>query len=292
MENWGWRWMLRIQGCLVGLLPPSPLVLLRACSAVHALTLKDLCVFESGLQTVVFFVGRLFLFRLHEAPRFLLSTGRTTEATSILRLIGRTNGVPLGRLERLCSLIENGSGWTGRKNSLERPRTPEREERGYEGTDRGVRRAQEGRPTFSFNTPTREESQRYLDQLRSSIDRPSATSATSSSDSTLHPPPPSRPQTEETADGPASRRGPTRLASYSPLRPLSPLPPKGFLLRMGQSAREARAKLGEIFEPDWRRTTILIWIVWGCLAMGYTSTSPSLLRFVLRLRVDSWVCPV
>lgn len=45
---------------------------------------------------------------------------------------------------------------------------------------------------------------------------------------------------------------------------------------MGESAREAWARLGEIFKPDWRRSTILIWIVWGCLAMGYTSTSPSL----------------
>ncbi|KAF8322590.1 MFS general substrate transporter [Clavulina sp. PMI_390] len=47
------------------------------------------------LITAAMFVGRIFLFHLHESPKYLVHTGRPEDAALVLRAISKVNGTPL-----------------------------------------------------------------------------------------------------------------------------------------------------------------------------------------------------
>jgi hypothetical protein len=111
-----------------------------------------------------------------------------------------------------------------------------------------------------------------MDGLRQAADAPALPLALPATSATT-------PEDVEDQPGSATRRplGPRRIGSRSPLRATatpSRLPSAGQLWEKTKaSLAEGKGKLLEIFRPDWRRTTILIWIIWSCLSMAYTSAS-------------------
>lgn len=127
------------------------------------------------------------------------------------------------------------------------------------------------RPRFPFATPTRDDRQSFMDGLLEAAEAPALPLKL----------PTFVPASEDLEDQPgsANRRppAPQRIGSRSPLRATAPSPrilSVGPLLVMVRtSLSEGKGKLLEIFRPDWRRTTILIWIIWSCLSMAYTSAS-------------------
>lgn len=244
----------------------APLPFLLASAAADPLALA-----RATCQTVGFFLARLLVFRIKEAPRFLAAAGRHAEAVDALRYIASFNGTLTGRVEKEFEAIL----WNARRvdavgapdgyatPSLPRdrlaPPPPLSTSSSSESYAATASSAADGRSTFAFATPTREESQAYLSDLRSSAaDAQPSLNLPSNDDPT------------------PSRAAPRRLGSHSPLRApdqpaASPLSPAHLWQHALESAAEAKDKLLEIFRPEWRRTTVLIWIIWSCLSMAYTS---------------------
>jgi hypothetical protein len=61
-----------------------------------------------GLITILFVIGRLLLFKLHESPKFLISKGRYEDAVDVLNIIAKKNGktftISAQEFERLPSV--------------------------------------------------------------------------------------------------------------------------------------------------------------------------------------------
>ena len=70
-----------------------------------------------------------------------------------------------------------------------------------------------------------------------------------------------------------SQRG--RINSHSPItggiRSVSAGPSKGWSEAAKEGVVEMGAKVAGLFGPKWRRTTVLIWIVWGAMSLGLSS---------------------
>ena len=238
------------------------------------------------LQTVAFFLARLTVFRIKEAPRFLAAAGRPEEAAEALRYIAAFNGVPTGRLEKeldtyllaaaRASQSQDEDGEVDEEDHSPTPPAPSRPAlqqdvvTSYAST---ASTSPEERPRFPFATPSREDRQSFMDGLRQAADAPTLPLRLPSSATT--------PDDVEDQVGSAIRRppAPRRVGSRSPLRataPVSRMPSIGQLRKKTiASLAEGKGKLLEIFRPEWRRTTILIWVIWSCLSMAYTSAFPS-----------------
>jgi hypothetical protein len=228
------------------------------------------------------FICRQFLFRLHESPRFLLATNKPEEALRVLKQIAKFNGLEHSFSLELQDVVPpppspaktppsespntNGreiadgravrGGWSG-SGSL----TP-----AYASTDESG-----PRPQYPFKTPTREQNFAFAAGLRNSLDAPSSRPSLSPQQS------PARSRSFERPEA-------VRTGSRSPLAGAW-LTPEGEGDEDGEDAegkeplkgREQEAvkpavgfkekgregvKMGDLFVPKWRQTTILMWIIW------------------------------
>ncbi|GMK53508.1 hypothetical protein CspeluHIS016_0100940 [Cutaneotrichosporon spelunceum] len=180
----------------------------------------DTCDFESGANDgwrhVLFTLGainltcaiaRSVLFRLHESPRFLVSSGRDKEAVVVLQAIADFN-----------------------RHSMD-----------IDHND--VRQSQAaGESGVSALGTGYEESQVLI----------------SASEDTVRSPPTSP------------------MAPTSPLTQRSPLTPPSRVSRRDSSKRKVdwlhdwNKQMAKLFSPRWRRTVILMWIIWALMAFAYT----------------------
>lgn len=238
---------------------------------------------------MVLALARWFLFRLHESPRYLVSRGREDEAVVVLQSIatfndrelciqpidvsaepatgdklspgedgGESSPLPLYSSTAMLSGSEadhgrDSSRGSGMSNSL------------YESLGNGP-------PPPPRKGPIRNGSAFYtvsnagspVDTLgHNAFDESFARAARSDRRSS------DRAESEEEDDEldkerPAMR---SRLSSRGP-QPRSAWSIRDLPAFVAESWRGWTAQMARLFVPQWRRTVILMWIIWGCMSLG------------------------
>lgn len=236
------------------------------------------------------FLGRIAFFRLHESPRFLVTNGRHSDALEIVHDIAKFNGRSRAfGLEdvRLPSSFTSASHarvptstrhlspptpsrlldspHAEFKAALDLSHTPPRSS--SDGIYNSTSTSGPPRPQYPFKTPTREQSALFLDELRESA---AASAAPTERDA-----PPQRNRLERsTSSHSMSRRQEDKSgAAWSTSLRASAV----------EALEETRQKLAALFTRTWRRTTILMWILWGAMSLG-----PSIFSAVLDCRLTVW----
>lgn len=216
--------------------------------------------------TVLFVSARVVFFRLLESPKYLVHSGRPQEARDILQRIQRFNGGAIISLR--IQDVEDHSGSSVRhggedlessQHSLQqRPSQNNASQR--HGEDDAGRTPSDG--SRNSYTVDEDDVQTASGQDASSLPllggQADAANAhefrkSDSQDSSMriqNGSAPSHPHTD-TADLPA-------WLSWLP-RSWHP------------SAADLASRYSEMFSPEWKRTTLLIWIIWGGMSYGFTT---------------------
>ncbi|EST09831.2 General substrate transporter [Kalmanozyma brasiliensis GHG001] len=235
--------------------------------------------------TVVFVSARVAFFRLLESPKYLVHAGRPQEARDILQKIHRYNGgatislriqdvedhshtngaAPIGDLETSQHSMHQRSSTTdaapeqqddneqsnGQKHSSHRFRDSYTADEEEDDEEDIPDREASSRPLLNPHTDDQALHSPKSDSRNSINERPSST--------VIHP-------SSSTPDIPPSL---TWLpSSWQP------------------SASDLVSRYSELFSPSWKRTTLLIWVIWGGMSYGFT-TFNVLLPKLLESRYDS-----
>ncbi|KAL7423637.1 hypothetical protein Q5752_001218 [Cryptotrichosporon argae] len=200
---------------------------------------------NDGWRRVLLFLGlinlcaaaaRLLLFRLHESPRYLASNGRIDDAVVALRAIGNFNAERSG-----AAGIE-----IERADVIDTPL-----DASAYGVDDGPERC--GAATHSTRRSRSETSPRSsFHALR----LPSQDVARS---------PATRPRDREREQG----RTHTHTTSHARTGSFASRA-SSTLEDAGSWATAWRAQLGKLFAPQWRRTVVLMWLIWASMSFAYT----------------------
>ncbi|KAH8831459.1 major facilitator superfamily domain-containing protein [Flagelloscypha sp. PMI_526] len=201
-----------------------------------------------GVLTLGMFALRIVFFKLHESPRYLVHAGRAEEAVEALQLISKYNG------ETLTLDVEDVRDSHATKTTLSSPvrastESPNRttlfdaDGDSPPATNYSSTRASDAPPldggSYSFNTPADETVPKIED------DPPRRTVGTRR---------PRRPSA-------ASRR---RSSVYEQ-KVFFALP---HIIRKPLWAWWDRMLL--VLAPEWRRTTIIVWVVWCLMSLAFT----------------------
>jgi hypothetical protein len=225
------------------------------------------------------FICRQFLFRLHESPRFLLASNKPEEALRVLKKIAKFNGLEHSLPLELADVVPPPPS----PAETPLPDSPKVNRRDV-SADRAGRGGSSGsggstpayastnesgpRPQYPFKTPTREQNFAFAAGLRSSLDVPSRPSLS--------------PHQSHGRSQSFDRPGEIRTGSRSPLTGVFTTPepePDGVEdegdgeekeLITGRDGGKVKGPkkghkgvtMGDLFVPKWRRTTILMWIIW------------------------------
>jgi hypothetical protein len=217
------------------------------------------------------FIARVLFFKLYESPRYLVNAGRQQDAVHALRKIAQYNGhtanIDLADVQDELVSESEGVAFLGRKDhpstdestlSPPRPRHPSRTASStglFDGPEvKGYESATHTPPTGAGSPPVSEPHQGILPVA--SVDDYDVPPAR---------PRPARPtvqrQLSQRASMMASQssyRGDSRMSNFLPAPARAPL-----------DAWLERVYL--VLAPEWRRTTILVWITWWAMSFGTSS---------------------
>lgn len=235
--------------------------------------------------TVLFVSARVVFFRLLESPKYLVHAGRPQEARDILQKIHKYNGGATIRL-RIQDVEDdshaNGAiGGDDLENSQhsmhQRPSSSAFSSRFAEpsGEANGIDRDSSAHANYEADEDDeadasgRDASSRPL--LNHTDDDTVDSSRKSGEEHSIH-----------ERNGSAISRPPNRddLPASLAWLPESWHP----------SAADLASRYSELFSPEWKRTTVLIWIIWGGMSYGFT-TFNVLLPKLLEQRYDAPTSP-
>lgn len=230
-DNDGWRRMLFILGLVVS--PP-----------VHAR--EHLA--ELPLQNLAMFAARFVLFRLHESPRFLVAKKREDEAVMVLRRIASFNA---NRFSIDSEDVERDD-FDDEEDSAMAPKSAISSAR--PSTDDAARRHPSPQRMDSvMPIPFAEQHQRYDGSANDVV--PSKAPRLSSKTSRIR----------FASDVPLldGEDGEAKLAEDMDDLPEAPSR-SGWL----HGLVAWKQKIDALFTPKWRRTTTLMWMIWGLMSLG------------------------
>lgn len=262
-SNLGWKYMLGAIGLIVSFIK-------------HRSNSKT----DYILQTLSFFLARILFFRLHESPRYLVHAGRHEEARLNLQKISRFNGSELSL--DINDVIDHHSDIEEHAPSIpkpiERPRTDVRvifDANHPSGVD-----TSETEPLTSDSNASSKASNHDSPE-RLNYDSTGSSDAPLDSHNFLTPTSEIPPSLENVADPDDGNED-----EESKSQPLLDRPSLSRHSRRS-SLHEAKAKiywalprrmrrplwawldrLAMVLTPEWRRTTILVCLVWCFLALG------------------------
>jgi hypothetical protein len=222
-------------------------------------------------QTTGLFAARVLFFTLHESPRFLVRAGRPAAALDALTRIARFNGSPLvlelADVRDAPGAISHAGGSRAHQGGQAEP-------------------AEEGAPFLSKG----EDGEAAEDDLEeappvrahpvrmaSSTGLFDAPGGEVRDYATVTPPAGTPTGADANADVPPARPRPprTRLASHRPSMLPSRASYRGDPVACAYVPRALRAPLAGwmdrvalTLEPDWRRTTVLVWAAWFAMSFG------------------------
>ncbi|GAA5995852.1 uncharacterized protein JCM10292_004787 [Rhodotorula paludigena] len=200
-----------------------------------------------GVVSIVMFLGRVLFFRLHESPKFLVASNRPTAAVIALRRISKING---DDKRWVLSDVVDTDG------AAEMIAQEELDERTKE-----AQLADASRPGSDELSPRE---LRPLDER----DRDRV-------------PSPSDLDDEEEADLSVFELPPSAVSHSPPvLRKDRPAWIERLPAGWQDSADEYLARLDDLLEPRWKRTTLLVWTVWTLASAGYTIFNVFLPKFL------------
>ncbi|BGP56209.1 hypothetical protein JCM8202_002100 [Rhodotorula sphaerocarpa] len=208
-------------------------------------------------------VARVLLFRLHESPKFLVASNQPSAAVVSLRRISKANGHHEPRWA-LADVVDDHSSSSEEDPDANGTRMTKAAP-GYEATGHT---SPESRPRSSFASPYRPPSSPVNPALLEEgemADLSLPASAMSAGDGEGDGP------IRDGLSGKRSRTGWTRR-----------LPPSW---QEGMDAYGER--FNELLAPDWRRTTMLVWIIWTLASAGYTIFNVFLPKFLESKLSDS-----
>ncbi|KDQ20952.1 hypothetical protein BOTBODRAFT_62009 [Botryobasidium botryosum FD-172 SS1] len=216
--------------------------------------------------TMLMFVARIFFFRIHESPRYLVHAGRSAEAVHALQNISKANGAPmklsLKDVEDHQSSASSSSVNTpadehertllGRTSPPAPPSPPKYltppDQADYHATGTSPEPPL-ANGAYSFHTATEEVADPFLSYAA-----------------------PSDHDADEDEDEEEPKPRHPRLASSSSY--LDYGKDDGILSKLPKwLARPLRGwtqRVGVLFTPTWRRTTVLVWAAWGLMSLGFT----------------------
>ncbi|CAA7262874.1 unnamed protein product [Cyclocybe aegerita] len=229
-----------------------------------------------GLITLSMFLARMVFFRLHESPRYLVHAGRPQDAVKSLQMISRFNGSDLSieladvrdhhppddeDLRKAdtraransttifdASVIEDGPASPPRSISAENSRT----------TRNGLVTAYASTgetpvlDSHTFDTPVLE----HPPTLEEPKEPPEPSSSAEQ---------PFLPRTTENAARPRPLSGASRRSSVYEQKVYRLLP-----RWMRRPLRAWWDRVLMVLDPEWRRTTILVWMAWCAMSLAYT----------------------
>lgn len=226
------------------------------------------------------FGARFFLFQLHESPRYLASQQKSEAALAALKNIAAYNAHPL-RLElRDVELKTNMEGYrsvkTGEDDSLERKAGT------VAGSLKHPAPLNSAHPGISSSN-----SSAYIDfsAAREYGTPPLAQDTVRSDTSGVAPSvqgsffyTPSEelshaqvfPLTSDTVNFSSAKDDPDTAGMFDD-DPFLDLEQEGLPRKMGvrQVIENGLARLRLLFVPEWKRTTILMWLIWGLMSLAY-----------------------
>ncbi|SJX60238.1 uncharacterized protein SRS1_11552 [Sporisorium reilianum f. sp. reilianum] len=226
-----------------------------------------------ALVTVLFVSARVVFFRLLESPKYLVHAGRPQEARDILQRIQRYNGGAMIAL-----------------------RIQDVEDHGHPGVDRGVdlEGSQHSLHRRASHAGEADASVAQQNRLRDSYaaDEDDDDDAGNISGREAS----SRPLLDHSADGDGqgnSRKSDQDMDDVRPRHDVgasnsADLPASLSWLPKSwhPSAADLASRYSEMFSPEWKRTSLLIWIIWGGMSYGFT-TFNVLLPKLLEQRYDA-----
>lgn len=183
------------------------------------------------------FLGRVLFFRLHESPKFLVASNRPSAAVIALRRISKINGDDKRWV--LSDVVDtDGAAEVIAQEELDE-RTKE------------AQLADASRPGSDELSPR--ELQAFDERDRDRVPSPSDLDDEEEADLSVFELPPS-------------------VVSHSPPAHRKDRPAWIERLPAGwqDSADEYLARLDDLLEPRWKRTTLLVWTVWTLASAGYT----------------------
>lgn len=245
-----------------------------------------------GLITLSMFLARIFFFRLHESPRYLVHAGRHQEALENLQLISRFNGSELALAlddvddcrppepppesngsatsdERMPFLPPSSVSETSAHNAAVAANgitTPTRNgatpvELSHDEGTQGYRSTDESSSTLeyhSFATPVEELPPLGHSLARGDVDaRPSRAPA----QTVVH-------EESKWRQSARSRHDSQRRSSRSRRSSIVVVEQIGMRCRGALTRWIDRIRL--VLSPEWFRTTILVWGAWSFLTLAYT----------------------
>ncbi|SNX81515.1 uncharacterized protein MEPE_00220 [Melanopsichium pennsylvanicum] len=231
--------------------------------------------------TVMFVSARVVFFRLLESPKYLVHAGRREEARDILQKIQNFNGGQVVNLRVEDVEDDSHRANEGRTDNVD-----------LEGSAHSLREA--GTSEFStYSNLSRKVDKAPSDRMeatcaeeedaRDDDDDGDITTGDASSRPLLDEGNRSQKSDAETSNRNRNRNSSAishHIASYDLPASLTWLP-----RTWHPSAADLVSRYTEMFSPTWKRTTILIWIIWGGMSYGFT-TFNVLLPKLLESRYD------
>ncbi|GEM12452.1 MFS transporter [Rhodotorula toruloides] len=204
--------------------------------------------FALGLMTMVMFLCRVLFFRLHESAKYLVAAERPSAAVIALRRISRING--------------QEAKWDLRDVVDDEASTVANEVDGSDGKLSPPRYAATGETTPESRPKSASPSL-----------LPTSPRARNSDDGV----------DEESVDL-STFSLPSSVFSATPAAPRLRKDRPAWIDRLPVSWRsgadEYLARLDELLEPKWKRTTTLIWVIWTLASAGYTIFNVFLPKFL------------
>ncbi|SPO20769.1 uncharacterized protein UTRI_00246 [Ustilago trichophora] len=242
--------------------------------------------------TVLFVSARVVFFRLLESPKYLVHAGRPQEARDILQKIHRYNGgatISLRIQDVEDNLRPNGSNIDGDLESSQHSMHQQPSSSAIPGKNAAT--YSKGASNTDRNAKTGQHSDRIRTEYTAEDedDETDAIHRDASSKPLLHSIADQDNISQESDDEDTSirERTPSSISYGTHTRSLdlpaslSWLPPSWH-----PSAADLASRYTEMFTPEWKRTTLLIWIIWGGMSYGFT-TFNVLLPKLLEQRYDA-----
>lgn len=206
-----------------------------------------------GLITLTFVIARLVFFKLFESPKFLVANGRENEARLILQRIAIFNGAPLP-----LSISDVRDAEEGGSSSRGTPSTKDidsrKNVRSWLGSGRQNTKGNNGYQAV----PTDAEDLNEIDEEQEEEVQNDQTRRSTDSNRSSRPRPNS---ITSTLSNP-------KEASTNLFQSLS------------SSMKTLSERYSQLFTPDWKRTTILIFLIWTLISLAYTSFNVFLPKYL------------
>lgn len=223
--------------------------------------------YSEVLQTFSMFIGRIIFFRLHESPRYLVHAGRPHDAIKSLQMISRFNGSELSI--ELDDVRDHHHPITEVRSSRARADSRTVFDAGLiEGSRPMSTDLENGSsspsPLTTIYSSTGESPKRNSPPLTT----PTSEDPANENESAKEPPPRSM---ADTTSRPTPREMMARRSSTASARSsvISQTSSCRFLPRwLRRPLRSWWTRVMMVLEPEWRRTTILVWSAWCAMSLG------------------------